>query len=225
MADLRRGLGNFTTPAGRLVAPLYLNEPDGKFDDSPSKLKFKAGILLDGPEAAAFLAEVWEMWESWMATVKAANGKKPKVMKKNVQWFTPDTPRWDDIGESTAKTLDNLQEGEAIFKTSMKAVMTRRDGTEDSRTPKFFDASANLLPDVPLIGYGTTARLNGSFYGWTNAGSANMSLLLHAVQIIDLREPGVSSGDAAEDYGFEATAGFVMETETFPVAGDNGGDF
>ena len=223
MADIRSALGNFVTPPGRLCAPLYLNEPDGKFDDSPGKLKYKAGILICGPEAAAFLATVEEVWEGWLARVKAASGKKPKTKKKNIQWFTADTPRWDDMGASTEKTLDGLEPGEALFKTSMKAVHLGRNGKPDeARTPHLFDANGSLMTDPPNIGFGTTGRIEGFFYGYTNAGVANISLLLKNVQIIELREPG-AGGD--ESHGFSATDGYVHEAETFPAANAAEGDY
>ena len=45
--DMRKTLGKFTTATGTLVFPLYLNDPDDKFDDSEDKIKFKATIRLD----------------------------------------------------------------------------------------------------------------------------------------------------------------------------------
>lgn len=207
-----------------MVAPCYLNEPDGKFDDSPGKHKYKATLLLEGEDAATFLAKVEEAWENWLGAVKAATGKKPKTVKKNVQWFTPETPRWDDIGASTEKMLDGLEEGDAIFKTSMKAVMPGRDGAPDQpRVPKLFDASGQLMVTPPPIGFGTVAKISGAFYGWTNAGVANMSLILQACQIIELREPGADGGsDAAADFGFAPVEGFVQEAETFPAEASDG---
>lgn len=227
MADLRRTLGSFVTPAGRLVAPCYLNEPDGKFDDSPSRHKYKATVLLAGEDAETFLAQVTEAWEGWLDSVKAATGRKPKTIKKNVQWYTPDTPRWDDIGASTEKVLNDLQEGDAIFKTSMKAVMPGRDGAPDQpRTPKLFDAQGALITNPPPIGFGSVAKISGTFYGWTNAGVANMSLIMQAAQIIELREPGTGGdSDDATDFGFAPVAGGFEHTSNETFGDVTGGDF
>jgi hypothetical protein len=222
--DMKRTIGQFTTGAGRLVFPLSLNEPDTKFDDSEDKQKFKASLRLEGEDAVSMRGQVEEAWEGWLSTVKAALGKKPKVQAKNVQWFTADTKRWDDIGETTTKLLDELQEGEIIIKTTHKAF---RDGV--ARRPKFFDAKGNGIPaeDLPPVGFGTVAKLHGAFYGWTTqANVVSLSLFFNAVQIIDLVEPGQGGGIEAEDFGFSATEGFVSEKDPFQaVSDDKGGDF
>jgi len=222
MDDIRRTLGKFTSPLGKLIAPLYLNEPDGKFDDSPNKLKYKAALLISGSDAKQFLAKVEAVWEDWALIVKTATGKPVKTSKKNIQWFTKDTPRWDDIGVSTASLLDSLGKDDLVIKTAMKAILMR-DGQETSRTPRLFDSDLELMKTPPPIGYGTTAKINGSFYGWMNAGKTSLSLILNAVQIIDLVEPGVEGNNSAEDFGFEATEGYTHKAETFVTSGD--GDF
>jgi hypothetical protein len=210
MSDLRRALGNFTTPAGRLVSPLYLNEPDSKFQPEQERQKFKASILLTGAEAAAFLDRTEEVMAEWINTVKQASGKKPRTVKKNVQWLTAETERWDDIGESATRMLDSLGEGEAVFKTSTKAFRATREGVLEPAGPKYFDATGQLMTDVPPIGFGTQAKLAGSYYGYTASGVANLTLLLSAVQIIELREPGAGGGaQEASDFGFSPTEGFT----------------
>lgn len=231
--DMRKTLGKFTTAAGTLVFPLYLNEPDDKFDDSEDKIKFKATIRLTGDEAAAFLKQTEEMFAKWLEMVKAGSGKKPKVSAKNVQWYTTDTKRWDDIGESTSKMLDEMQKGEAVFKLSSKAYRKMRDGTFLSQRPAIFDAKGTVIEEaaLPSVGFGTTAKVSGQWYGWTTkAGVASMSMILRAVQLIDVREPGTQAEDmGAEDFGFSATEGFVSDAETFieSIKGgnDKGGDF
>lgn len=210
MSDLRRALGNFTTPEGRLVSPLYLNEPDSKFQPEQERQKFKASILLGGQEAYAFLDRTEEVLKEWIETVKQASGKKPRTVKKNIQWLTADTERWDDIGESATRMLDSLGEGEAVFKTSTKAFRATREGVLEPAGPKFFDATGKLMTEVPPIGFGTRAKLAGSYYGYTASGVANLTLLLSAVQIIELREPGASGGpQEASDFGFAPTEGFT----------------
>jgi hypothetical protein len=209
-SDLRRALGSFTTPEGRLVSPLYLNEPDSKFQPEQEKQKFKASILLEGTEGATFLARTEEAMSEWVSTVKQASGKKPRTVKKNVQWFTSDTERWDDIGESASRMLDSLDEGEAVFKTNTKAFRATREGVLEPAGPKFFDATGKLMAEVPPIGFGTRAKLAGSYYGYTTSGVANLTLLLSAVQIIELREPGAGGGpQEASDFGFSPTEGFT----------------
>ncbi len=223
--DMKRTLGKFTTPAGKLTFPLYLNEPDSKFDDSEDKVKFKAGIRLDGDGATKLRGLVEKTWQDWLDTVKVGIGKKPKVQAKNVQWYTSDTSRWDDMGESTGKLLDELQPDELIIKTSCRAF---RDG--EARRPAIFDAGGQMIKAeaLPPIGFGTTGKLSGSMYGWTTkAGVASMSFILHAVQILELVEPG-QSRQGAEDFGFSATDGFKTEADEFieKIPGDDrGGDF
>ena len=223
--DMKRTLGKFTTATGRLVFPLYLNEPDSKFDDSEDKLKFKAGLRLDGEDAVSLRDCIETAWDGWQETVKVGIGKKPKVQAKNIQWYTSETKRWDDMGESTAKLLDDLQDDELIIKTSCRAF---RDG--EARRPAIFDAGGQLIKaeDLPPIGFGTLAKISGSLYGWTTkAGVASMSLILHAVQIIQLVEPG-QGGQEAEDFGFSATDGFKSDVDQFieQIPGDDkGGDF
>lgn len=215
MSDLRRALGNFTTPEGRLVSPLYLNEPDSKFQPEQERQKFKASILLSGEEGAAFLEHTEKVMAEWINTVKQASGKKPRTVKKNVQWLTADTERWDDIGESATRMLDSLGEGEAVFKTSTKAFRASQSGLLEPAGPKYFDASGALMVDVPAIGFGTRAKLAGSYYGYTASGVANLTLLLSAVQIIELRAPGAGGGsEAASDFGFSPTEGFTATEAT-----------
>lgn len=229
--DMRKTLGKFTTATGTLVFPLYLNDPDDKFDDSEDKIKFKATIRLGGEEAAEFLKQTEETFAKWLEMVKAGTGKKPKTQVKNIQWYTPETKRWDDIGESTSRMLDEMQEGEAVFKLSSKAYRKQRDGTYLSQRPAIFDAQGSIIEEaaLPPIGFGSTAKVSGQWYGWTTkAGVASMSLLLHAVQLIDVREPGQAGDKGAEDFGFSATDGFVSDAETFIETikgGDKGGDF
>ena len=212
MSDLRRALGQFTTPEGRLVSPLYLNEPDSKFQPEPEKQKYKASILLSGEGAKSFLAKVESTMDEWVKIVTTASGKKPRRVKKNVQWLTHDTERWDDIGESVAKLLDSLEEDQAVFKTGTKAFRRTRDGILEPAGPRIFDAQGALMSDVPPVGFGTRCKLAGSFYGYTASGVANMTLLLSAVQIIELREPGVGGGSQeAADFGFSPTEGFKAE--------------
>jgi hypothetical protein len=219
MSDLRRALGSFVTDVGKLVAPLYLNEPDTKFTPEQEKQKYKAAILLTGDSAAEFLSTVEAKFEQWVEAVKTATGKKPRKVKKNIQWLTADTERWDDIGESASRMLDSLEPGDAIFKTSTKAYRATSNGTFDAVGPKVFDAHGSYMTNVPPIGFGTRAKLAGSFYGYTASGVANMTLLLSAVQIIELREPGAGGGSQeASDFGFAPTEGFVSEAA--PAAGD-----
>ena len=228
--DMRQTLGKFTTPAGTLVFPLYLNTPDDKFDDSEDKIKYKATIRLSGDGAAEFLKATEAAFDGWLEMVKSGSGKKPKVQQKNIQWYTSETKRWDDIGESTSKLIDDIQEGEAIFKLTSKAYRRNRDGSYQAQRPAIFDAQGNLIAEevLPMVGFGSTAKVSGQFYGWTTkAGVASMSLLLRAVQLIDVREPGQSE-TGAEDFGFSATEGFVSEAETFieNIGGEKqGGDF
>lgn len=213
MTDLRRALGKFTTAAGKLVAPLYLNEPDTKFSKEPEAQKFKAGLLLTGEDAAEFLGLVESKLEEWVNVVKTATGKKPRRVKKNIQWLTPDTERWDDMGESTMRVLDSMEPGEAIFKTSTKAFKQNAQGTYDQAGPKLFDASGQYIADPPPIGFGSTAKLSGTFYGYTKNSVANLTLLLSAVQLIELREPGAGGGpQEAKDFGFAPTEGFTAES-------------
>lgn len=223
--DMKRTLGKFTTPQGILVFPLYLNEPDSKFDDSEDKLKFKAGLRLEGEGAAEMLSLIEDAWAHWQETVAAALGKKPKIQAKNVQWYTSKTKRWDDMGESATRLLDEIQEGELVIKTNCKAY---RNG--EATRPAIFDAAGTLIKadELPPIGFGSTAKLSGSFYGWTTkANVVSISLILKAVQLIEIVEPGRGSQDA-EDYGFKPTAGFVNDADEFikfSTADDKGGDF
>ncbi len=215
MSDLRRSLGNFTTPAGSLVSPLYLNEPDSKFQPEQGNQKFKASILVSGEEGQAFLEKVEGVMAEWVNTVKQATGKKPRQVKKNIQWLTANTERWDDIGESATRMLDSLGPEEAVFKTSTKAFRLTREGVLEPFGPKFFDATGKLMVDVPPIGFGTKAKLAGTFYGYTASGVANLTLLLSAVQIIELREPGAGGGTPeASDFGFAPTEGFTATEAT-----------
>ena len=229
---MRKTLGKFTTATGTLVFPLYLNDPDDKFDDSEDKIKYKATIRLVGKEAAEFLKQTEEKFSQWLEMVKVGTGKKPKLLGKNVQWYTKDTKRWDDIGESASRMLDELQDGEAIFKLTSKAFRKQRDGTFQPQRPAIFDAQGTVIPEaaLPPVGFGSTGKVSGQWYGWTSkAGVASMSLLLHAVQLIDVREPGQVGDAGAEDFGFSATKGFVSDAETFieTIKGDadKGGDF
>ena len=229
MNTMRQTLGKFTTGVGTLVFPLYLNEPDTKFDNSEDKIKFKATIRLQGDEAAKLVKETEEHWERWLDMVKTGLGKKPKIQAKNVQWYTPDTPVWDDIGESAEKMITELQEGEAVFKMSAKANRKMRDGSFQPQTVPIYDAKLQLIPAaaLPMIGFGTTAALHGQFYGWTTqAGVASLSLLLRSVQLVDVREPGAAT-DSPDDCGFTSTDGFVSDTDTFTdtIPSESNGDF
>lgn len=230
--DMRKTLGKFTTAAGTLLFPLYLNDPDDKFDDSKDKMKFKVTLRLEDAHAKALLTEAQTTFDKWLDKVKASTGKKPKTAAKNIQWYTKSTKRWDDIGETTSRMLDELKEGEAVFKMTSKAYKKNSDGTFTPQRPPIFDAEGTLIKvaDLPPIGSGSIAKVSGQWYGYTTAaGVAAMSLFFNAVQLLDIHEPGGRGGDNAEDFGFSPTEGFVTEAVTFADSvgegDDKGGDF
>ena len=214
--DMRQTLGSFTTATGTLLFPLSLNEPDTKFDDSEDKIKYKATIRLDGEAAAELLKLTEDTFAKWLDQVKVGSGKKPKTQAKNIQWFTKDTKRWDEIGASATQMLDEIQEGEVIFKLTHKAFRKMRNGTYVPQRPAMFDSEGNGISEdkLPLIGHGSRAQLSGQFYGWTSqAGVASMSLMLRSVMLIDVVEPGQHREMSAESFGFTPTEGFVVEPD------------
>mgnify|MGYP003668634067 CR=1 FL=1 len=234
--DMKRTLGRFEALEGRILFP-SLNAPDRKFNDSPElkgRQKFRTNLRLDGDAASAAVAMLEAAWANWLGAVQAATGKKPKVISKNIQWLSSVTPRWEEIGESTEKLLDDMGEGELIIKTGCsgwdrKSLQSTAEDKHVMTPPVFFDASGAGIKfkDLPPIGPGTHAKLTGDLYGYTTNGTAAMILILKAVQIIDLIEGGGQKTDA-EDFGFTPAEGFKSEVEQFIdtlPADDQGGNF
>lgn len=236
--DMKRTLGQFTAIEGRILFP-SLNEPDKKFSDTKelkSRQKFRTNLRLEGDVATGAAELLEEAWAGWVASVKAAAGKKPKTVAKNIQWLSGATKRWEEMGESTAKLLDDMEPGELIIKTGCsgwdrKSIQNNPDDTSKHRMtpPLFFDAAGAGIKfkDLPPIGPGTRAKLTGDLYGYFKNGTAAMILILKAVQILELVEGGGRQTDA-EDFGFTPAEGFQSDVDKFIEAlpaDDKGGDF
>jgi hypothetical protein len=224
--DMKRTLGDFTTGKGRLVFPLFLNEPDSTYDPhNIDKHKYKAGLRLEGEPAKKLRSQIEEAWEEWLDMVATARGKKPQVHAKNFQWYTSETKPWEGIGDAAKKMLDGLQPDELIIKTGSKAYFK-----EKLTYPRLFDAAADpiAVEDTPSIGWGSVAKISATIYAWTQKSVASMSFILSAIQLIDVIEPGQAK-HGAEDFGFTSTDGFKVDEDTVPFSkvtnDDKGGDF
>ena len=215
----------FTTPPGVLVFPCYIDAPDQEFGG------FQGAIRLTGEPAAEFVENLDEVYKGWLKQLKAENkGKKVKANRAFLPYFTNKTKPWEDIGKVAQSYIDELQDGEVIIKARLNETIPMGDGKERSQSPKIFDASGQLMAELPAIGSGSRACIAGQMNAWYNAGKgAGLSLWMAAVQLLELVEKGGTPQDA-EGFGFEATDGFEVEkAETFDEAAagadDNEGDF
>lgn len=179
-----------TSPIGVAVYP-RLTKPDTKFVEEGI---YKADIRVPSKEAEPFMKMLTEAY-------KAHTGKAPNKM---------DNPLWvveqDDEGNAT---------GTVLFKMRVKNRTTKRGDLWD-RKPKLFDAQLNPLNGVEPWG-GTEMRVSCEVYAWTAGAKKGVSLQPQAVQIIKLVE---GSGGDASGFGFDATEGFVGESNPFDTEDD-----
>lgn len=185
-----------TSPIGVAKFP-YLTTPDTKFK---AEGEYSVNLILDPEECADFLADLDALADE--AVEKAKQDlieKKKKAYAKAVVRANPYRPELDQDGNETGMI-------EVRFKS--KASFQRKDGTVVNIRPRLFDAKgAQVDPSKVTIYSGSVLRVNftPNPYYVASLKSAGVSLLLNAVQILELVEYG---GGSAEDFGFEVEEGF-----------------
>ena len=189
-----------TSPEGIAVYP-KLEKPDTKFDVNGV---YSVDLDLEGDEADFLIGKLTEVADkAYDAECKEKGGKKLK--RGNMPWKETD-------------------DGKTRFKFKLKAVGGSGDKTW-SQKPALFDAKGQPISDVN-IGSGSKVKVAFDVIPYYTAMVGHgISLRLRAVQVIDLRQ---YSGDNFDAFGFQATDGFVKETEsevTTPSGGSDEVDF
>lgn len=177
-----------------LTAWCNIFQPNTKFE-KPHGV-YDTGIILP-PEEGAELCEYLE---------KLAKQKLEQVIKE-----TPENKR-----EALRKSLsiaemskddedkDGNPTGNLLFKTKLKPVVEKRDGTSYTQKPMVLDAGLTPMRKQIDIPRGSHVKVvTEPFpYFMPSSKTVGVSLRLKKIQIIAL-------GDGGEDDGLEATEGFV----------------
>jgi hypothetical protein len=179
-----------TTPKGQLFWA-YLFEPDTKFN---AQGEYKANLRMDESEAQSFIAKLEQVRDEFFEEEGKRNPKAKARLTKSPVF----TPVYDEHGAET---------GQVEFKTKLKAVGTRKDGTTWDQKPVVFDAKAKPITANIRIGNGSVGRLNVELVPYCMASSkaVGVSLRLKKAQIIALVEGENQSGFDVEEGGFEVT--------------------
>ena len=186
----------FTTPAGILTFPCFIDEPDTSYTDETNENDlgdFKARIRLDpnDAEVAEFLAFLQSAYDTNLEEHKVKLGKaKLKQKDEGKPWMSEQ----DEDGNDT---------GMILVRTKLTRRVTKRDGSFFEQSPKVFDAEGKPLSESPRVGPGTKAKIGGEIHGWYNGGlGVGITLWCQAVQVIEFVEKFHASNKGAEDYGF-----------------------
>lgn len=211
----------FTSPLGVAVWP-HLNGPDTKFKDGGeyhTKLAFRPD---SDPKAQQFLDDLQARFDAYVDEVKAEIGPaKAKKLKLN----EPFTAELDDDGNET---------GRVLVKFKMNATYTKKDKTQGTNKPRFFDSRGNPLTNPPSIGNDSKLRIAYSVAGYNTPQGTGISLYLNAVKIVELVEYSGNAGNA-KTFGFDEdeggftgdtaeAAGFGADDEVDETAAEGAGD-
>ena len=200
MSD-KKNIVRLTSPSGIAVYP-KLEKPDTKFDVNGV---YSVDLDLTPEDAAPLLAQMEKIADrAYEAECKAKGGKKLK---------RADMP-WKDT-----------EDGKVRVKFKLKAVGGSGDKTWTQK-PALFDAKGQPISDVG-VGSGSTVKVAFEVFPYYTAMVGHgLSLRLKAVQVLELKQ--YIPGDRFDAFGFEATDGFVKETEeasVFPSGGSEEVDF
>lgn len=204
------------TPRGSAVWP-RLNTPDDKFNKA-GVYTCKLAIDADDPDLAKLRAKVEELIEAKHAEIVAelTDGGKAGVAKK-VQKADPFKAEEDpETGDETGRILINAK---------MTASGTGKKGPW-TRKPAIFNSKGVLLKNPPMIGSGSTLKLNVELFPYyaANDKTVGVSFRLEAAQLLTLVQGG--QRDAA-GYGFGEEDGddvSDMEADTPSFGGDADSD-
>lgn len=188
----------YTTPKVELHWA-KVHEPDTKFNPD-------GDFSVEARASQEQLQKLCDWLDQVLATAQADEIKKnPKAKTFNLA--PPYQPVYDDDGNET---------GEVKLKFKMKAVGRRRDGTTWQQRPKVFDAGLKPVPKTVLIGNGSGGKVGFKVrpYAMPATRTIGLSMMLEAVQIIDLVEYGSSNPFSAED-GFTAPEAVESESSSF----------
>lgn len=168
----------YTTPKGKAYYP-NLRTPN-IFEGTD--LGYDCKLVL--PEAESMELEVFLRKE----LAKAA--ASPEFAGKNLD--APDS--FIGIGET--------QDGDTFFKFKTKSTYKTKTGDVMNRVVPIFDAHGKPFPANKDVGHGSIVRVNYSVLPfWKSRKIKGISLILNAVQVIELVERG-SSGNFSS-FGFE----------------------
>lgn len=127
--------------------------------------------------------------------------------------------------------MGETQEGEVFFKFKTKSHFKTKAGAVINRVIPLFDAQGKPLPKGIDVGHGSTVRVSYSVLPfWKSRKIKGLTLVLNAVQVLNLVERGASDFGS---FGFEAEEGYsAPDTDTtdadvpfLPTATDEGADF
>ena len=168
---------SFTTPIGSLAFPTFIDEPDATFADETDANDlgdYKARIRLKKgePSTEEFIAKLQGIFDQHVEETKARqNKKKLKMSDENLPWA-------DEVDRETDE-----ETGYVVFRTKLKARVTKKAGGFFDQRPKVYSLENELLSEVPRIGPGSEVRLAGEILCWYNPGKGvGMSLWCQGVQ-------------------------------------------
>lgn len=197
----------FITPRGVFVYPAINKpdfgtkdypKPDGEYKVTLKVTKKVADAWRDGP-LKAVIAGARENAEAEFAKLPVATRKKLKELT------------WNDVGTDEYDKATEEPTGFVLFKLSMKASGTRKDGTAWSAKPTVFDSKGKAISPVPEIWGGSEGYVSveANPYFIPGTGAAGVSLRMKAVQLMKLVQGGqrdaAGFGFAAQDDGFDSS--------------------
>lgn len=198
------------TPKGVAKFP-FLNRPNTRFKEEG---EYSVNLVLNPADEGVqeFLQQLEELTEKAVEKAKndlIAAGKKAKA--KNVTARLPYRNEEDDEGDET---------GNVEIKFRQRAKGKTKDGREFEITIPLFDAAGQ--PMSKDIYGGSIIRINftPNPYYVASTGEAGVSLLINAVQVIELR---TRSTDASF-FGFEQEEGYVESTESGEDENEDSGE-
>lgn len=222
MATETRKRIRLTTPAGPLVFPCFIDEPDTNFvdDSNPNDGgEYKARLALEPEIAEQLIGKLQPVLDEFIEAEQLRTGKKKlKMGDDGLPWFAEEDR---ETGEPTGRT---------IFRAKMKAhVVNQRTKKLRKQAPQVVDAKLQMMPNVPPIGPGSIVKLNVTPSCWNTGKGIGMTLYMNALQLLELNERGGAANPEdmfdAED-GYEAANFRPALAQEFADDGDDtGGDY
>ena len=187
-----------------------LGEPN--FFQGDDKGEYSVTFAVD-PDAAE-IADWIEENEAEAELLKHQFAEESNIKLKNVQVSEPFFPRKIEYDAEDNET--GLQE----FKFKMRAQHTaKKTGKTYKFKPGIFDSKGEPITDIELlknIGQGTIARASYDLKVYKFGNTVGSSLVLRAVQIIELVERRSAARDVSNDFAGMETEGFEVEMPENP---------
>ena len=186
---------DMTTPKGIARYP-HLATPDTKFS---TEGVYTVTLRLSKDAAAPLRKELGTMHQDNLDTLKESTGKEPR---------DNGVPLKDAVDDDGNEVVDIKFKMRPSFKSSSGEIKHRR--------PQLFDANVQPLKDV-YVGSGSTIKVSFLASPYLAPIGAGVSLMLKAVQVLDL----VQGASSSEEKAFAVEEGFTYadrEPNNAPVS-------